>query len=95
MRVVWSAAARADVAKLRAYVARDNPTAAGRIALRVAESVETILPAHPAVGRPGRVPGTRELVVTGTPHVVPYRVRDGAVEVLRVFHGAQKWPETL
>jgi len=41
----------------------------------------------------GRVPGTRELVVTGTPYIVAYRVRDETVEILRVFHAARKWPE--
>ena len=47
------------------------------------------------MGRPGRVPGTREHMVTGTPYLLPYRVRDGVVEVLRVFHAARKWPEEL
>ena len=95
MRIVWAAAAREDMTSLRAYIARDNPAAAGRIALRVIEAVETVLPAHPAAGRPGRVPGTRELVVTGTPFIVPYRLRGGVVEVLRVYHGAQRWPEVF
>lgn len=95
MRIVWSPEAREDLARLRAYIAQDNPGAAGRIALRVIEGVETVLPAHPAAGRPGRVPGTRELVVTGTPFIVPYRLRGGAVEVLRVYHGAQRWPQVL
>ncbi len=44
------------------------------------------------MGRAGRVPGTRELVISGTPYIVPYRVRGGAVEVLRVFHAARRWP---
>jgi toxin ParE1/3/4 len=45
------------------------------------------------MGRPGRVPGTRELVVSDTPFILPYRVRDSAVEILAVFHGARQWPE--
>jgi toxin ParE1/3/4 len=59
---------------------------------RIATSVER-LATHPALGRTGRVPGTRELVVSGTPHLVAYRVRGETVEILRVFHGARKWPE--
>jgi plasmid stabilization system protein ParE len=47
------------------------------------------------MGRAGRVTGTRELVVAGTPYIVPYRVRVEAVEILRVFHAARKWPEKL
>ena len=54
-----------------------------------------LLAQHPALGRPGRVEGTRELVVPDTPYLVPYRVRGHAVEILRVFHGARKWPKKL
>ncbi len=45
------------------------------------------------MGRAGRVPGTRELLIPGTPYIIPYRVRAGAVEILRVFHAARRWPE--
>ena len=95
MNHVWSPEAIADLRHLRAHIAQNNPPAARRMALRIVEAVETILPAHPAAGRPGRVPGTREFVAAGTPFVVPYRVRGGVVEVLRVYHGAQRWPEGL
>jgi addiction module RelE/StbE family toxin len=74
------------------YFARDNPQGAARIVERIATSVDR-LATHPASGRPGRVPGTRELVISGTPYVVPYRVRDKTVQILRVFHAARKWPE--
>jgi plasmid stabilization system protein ParE len=47
------------------------------------------------LGRPGRVAGTRELVVPGTPYVIPYRVRSDRIEVIAVFHGRQKWPKRL
>jgi plasmid stabilization system protein ParE len=50
---------------------------------------------HPALGRPGRVPGTRELVVSGTPYILPYRVQGETVQILHVLHGAQRWPERL
>jgi toxin ParE1/3/4 len=49
---------------------------------------------HPALGRTGRVTGTRELVVVGTPYVVVYSIEASAVLVLRVLHGAQRWPTT-
>ena len=51
-----------------------------------------ILKRFPASGRPGRVAGTRELVVSRTPYIVPYRVRDDTVELLLVLHAARKWP---
>jgi toxin ParE1/3/4 len=47
------------------------------------------------MGRPGRVPGTREFVIARTPYVVPYRVRGDAIEILRVYHGARLWPAAL
>ncbi len=73
------------------FIARDNPAAAARVVGIIQRAVE-LLADHPALGRPGRVEGTRELVIPGTPYLVPYRVRGGAVEILRVFHGARKWP---
>jgi len=92
MIIVWSSAAIADLTQLRAHIENDNP-AAQRVALHIAHNVDTLLPANPQIGRPGRVPGTRELVIPKTPFVVPYRIRNGAIEVLRVYHGARRWPE--
>jgi toxin ParE1/3/4 len=65
--------------------------AAARMVERIASAVDQ-LARYPALGRPGRVPGTRELVISGTPYIVPYRVRRDVVEILRVFHAARKWP---
>jgi toxin ParE1/3/4 len=93
MIVSWSPAAVADLAQLRAYIAEDDPAAAQRIAHHIVHNVETLLPTNPQVGRPGRVPGTRELMIPKTPFIVPYRIVDGAMEVLRVYHGARRWPE--
>ena len=47
----------------------------------------------PGLGRPGRVPGTRELIVSGTRYIVPYRVKEDVVQIITVLHGAQKWPD--
>ena len=77
-----------------AYVARDDPEAEARLVERIAASVER-LKNHPALGRPGRLPNTRELVIAGTPYIVAYRVRGQAVEILRVFHGTRKWPRVI
>jgi toxin ParE1/3/4 len=64
------------------------------VAERILASV-SLLAEHPNLGRPGRVAGTRELVVPGTPYVIPYRVKANRLEVIAVFHGRQNWPETL
>lgn len=76
---------------VRAYIARDNPMAAARVALRIRDAVEQ-LSENPGIGRPGRVIDTRELVVAGTPYVLPYTVSGGEIIILRVLHGAQQWP---
>jgi toxin ParE1/3/4 len=93
MIVLWSPEAIADIASLRAYIAEDNPDAANRIALHIGHNVEQLLSSHPEMGRPGRVPGTRELVIPMTPYVVAYSIRDNRVQALRVYHGARRWPE--
>lgn len=95
MRLVWSSQAVDDLVTLREFIARDDPAAARKTALRIFEAVETLIPADPKVGRPGRVSGTRELVVARMPFIVPYRLSEGTIEVLRVFHGARRWPDRL
>ena len=94
MNIIWSPRAIEHLAHLRAYIARDNPKAANRIAGALLEAVER-LAELPNLGRPGRVTGTRELVVPATPYVIPYRVRGDRLEVVAVFHGRQKWPKRL
>ena len=94
MTIVWSARALRHLAGLRDFIARDRPSAAQEIAVAILSSVD-LLAEQPALGRPGRVPGTRELVVPGTPYLVPYRVRGDRLEVIAVFHGRQRWPDKL
>jgi toxin ParE1/3/4 len=74
------------------YISEESPAAAARTVTAIVEAVAH-LSRFPSLGRPGRVAGTRELVVTGTPYIIPYQVRGDAVEILRVFHAARKWPE--
>jgi toxin ParE1/3/4 len=95
MTPIWSPEAIADLVGLRAYIEQDDPGAAQRVALHIIHNVETLLPNSPEMGRPGRVPGTRELVIPRTPFIVPYRLVGNAVHVLRIFHAARHWPETF
>ena len=94
MKVVWSPRAIAHLVELRAHIARDQPNAAARVAGTLLAAVDRLADA-PGLGRPGRVAGTRELVVPGTPYVIPYRARGDRVEIVAVFHGRQKWPKRL
>jgi len=90
MRLEWTRPALNDLIEAADFIASDNPQAAQRMAERVREAVEH-LPDQPNMGRPGRMAGTRELVVTGTPFLVIYWVRGAAVQILRVLHHARKW----
>ena len=94
MRVRWLRRALANLDEEAEYIAEDDPRAAGRVVLNILRAVD-LLKKNPALGRAGRVAGTREVVATGTPYIVPYRVRGEAVEILRVFHAARKWPEKI
>ena len=94
MRVEWLSLALADLNAEAEYIARENPSAAERMVDNIFGATGR-LASFPAMGRPGRVPGTRELVVSNTPYIVPYRVRGQSVEVIRVLHGARKWPKKL
>jgi toxin ParE1/3/4 len=92
VRVRWLRTALANLDAEAECIAEDNPAAPGRVVQRISRAVD-LLRENPAMGRAGRVAGTRELVVAETPYIIPYRVRGDAVEILRVFHAARKWPE--
>jgi toxin ParE1/3/4 len=90
MKIKWHRLARQDLRQVRAYIARDDPKAAAKVARRLREAIER-LPDNPALGRPGRVIDTRELVVTGTPYLAPYTVENDEIVILRILHGARQW----
>ena len=94
MTIVWTRRAVRHLAALRAFIARDSSRHAERVAMQILEAVE-LLAGKPSIGRPGRLTGTRDLVVAGTPYGVPYRIRNGRLELIAVFHGRQKWPSKL
>jgi toxin ParE1/3/4 len=94
VRVKWLRIALANLNDEAEYIAQDNPAAAIRVAESIQQAVEN-LRLFPAMGRPGRVLGTRELVVPGTPYIIPYRVRNNEIEILRVFHASRRWPKSF
>jgi toxin ParE1/3/4 len=93
MTLAWSPEAIDDLASLRVNISLDDPAAAKRVALHILHCVEQLLTQNPRLGHPGRVPGTRELVIPKTPFVVPYRVQNEVLQVLRVYHHARRWPK--
>ena len=88
----WLRRAERDLDQVEAYIAQDNPQAAIAMVLTIIAAVER-LDAFPGMGRAGRVEGTKELVVDGTPYIVPYRKKGERVEILRVYHTSRQWPE--
>jgi toxin ParE1/3/4 len=94
LRVRWLQQALLDLDEIEGYIARDHTAAAGEVILKIIEAV-SLLRAQQGIGRAGRVPGTKELVVPGLPYIVPYRVKDEVVQVLRVYHTSRKWPTRL
>ena len=92
MRIRWTQPAVNDLTSISDYLDKhDSAATARRIALAIYECVNS-LKRFPRSGRTGRVADTRELVITGLPYVIVYRIREDVVEINRILHGAQKWP---
>jgi addiction module RelE/StbE family toxin len=94
MKVVLSPQAREDLREIFLYIAEDNPHAARLVQTRIKERVAE-LRNNPHIGRPGRVPGTRELVILRTPYLAPYQVTGDTIQILRVYHSSRQWPESF
>lgn len=94
MKIGWHAQARLDLVNIVRYVAEDNLDAALRLRDAIRGQI-ALLAEMPEMGRRGRVPGTRELVIAGTRYVVPYMAIKNEVVILRVLHGARDWPESF
>ncbi len=76
------------------YIAEDSPMAAADVAQKIWNTTKK-LATHPGMGRPGRVEGTRELIIPGLPFILPYVERAGVIVILRVMHTSMKWPKTF
>ena len=92
MKLAWTRVAVEDLGHAYEYISAENPSAAASVIKRI-ETAAKALEAFSQIGRPGRVEGTRELVVSETPFILPYRVFKNRVEILAVIHAARRWPE--
>jgi toxin ParE1/3/4 len=88
----WTHTAVTDLDSAYEYIAADDPEAARRVIERI-ETAVAVLSRHPEAGRAGRIRGTRELVVSGTPFIVPHRFRRDTIQILAVVHASRKWPK--
>lgn len=92
MKIVYTKLAQSDLSDLVDYLSLTSADSALKVLEKLEDSL-TLLSEHPEMGRPGRVPETRELVVPDTSYIIPYKVEGELLVVLRVYHAARKWPE--
>ena len=95
MQLKWTDLAVTDLEKIEVHIAQENsPTVAIDVVINIIDSSHLILSEHPRAGRQGRLKNTRELVINGLPFIVIYRenIRANCLEILRVLHDAQQWP---
>ena len=89
MNIRWTEEAAANLEHISLYIAEDNLEAALKTVSTIYERIEQ-LSTFPNRGRMGREPGTRELVLSPLPYIVAYRVKESTVEILHIWHGAQR-----
>jgi len=94
LEIRWLREAIRNMVEEGEYIALDDPDMAREVTRRIRAAVDN-LAQFPHLGRPGRVSGTRELVVPKTSYIVPYRVYEDHVEIVRVLHAARKWPKNF
>ena len=90
MKVWWTRPALNDLLEAQTYIAQHNPQAAHTVAQRLWDSAQQLAD-HSQIGRAGHTHGTREWVVAHTPYLIVYRLRDGTVEILRLWHARRDW----
>ena len=95
LKLLWTRPALSDLRALHADTARDNERTANAMIARIVDRAERQLLRLLESGRPGRIPKTRELVISGTPYVLPYRIVGDTIHILRVFDSARRWPDEL
>lgn len=93
-RLLWTRRALRRLESIGDFIAADSPKAAAKVMLRL-QAVTANLRTHPAIGRTGRIAGTRELVLPDLPYIIAYRVTAANVQILSIVHASQRWPENL
>jgi len=94
VKIRWTAVAADDLKSVHEYLSEHAPGRADAIINRILSSID-VLEQYPNLGRKGRLEGTRELAITGTPFIVFYRLQENQIEILGVLRAARKWPDAL
>jgi len=92
MQIKWLRTALRNLDDEITFIAAENPQAAQQTLSRILTAI-ALLETQPSLGHPGRIPGTRELVVTNSRYLIPYRVNQQSIEILRVFHTSRRLPQ--
>jgi addiction module RelE/StbE family toxin len=92
MQVKWLRRALRNLEQARNYVFQDNPTAAQELILKI-QNAANQLQNYPFMGKNGRVEGTKELIISNSPYILIYRIKEESVEVLRILHTSKRYPE--
>lgn len=95
MRITWTTYALTDLQHIYQFINQDSPQAATAVLVAIRRAIRGQLLHSPLAGRTGRVQGTRELVIPRLPFIVAYRIKGDQIQILRVLHGAQRWPNAL
>ncbi len=93
MRVSWTRQALDDLRHLHEYISEESPQAAGEMVSRIHQAATVNLKEHPRMGKKGRVPGTRELVLAGTPYLLVYVLAEPEIHIVTVLHASRRWPD--
>lgn len=91
MLIEWSVPAKADLKEAVAYIQQDDCDTTQHVAQKIITATQRLAD-FPGSGRPGRIEGTRELVISGLPYVIPYIIENERVVILRVLHTSMHWP---
>jgi len=94
MKIRWTKRAIRNFESIHTYIAGDSPGSAAHVSTAILDATAR-LERFPQSGRPGRIEGTRELVVPGLPYIIPYRIVDDVILILSVIHASRIWPKKL
>ncbi len=94
MNISWTKLALSDLDEAYNYIVVNNPDIANQTIERIEKALDALV-LYPDMGRIGRVVGTRELIITRTPFILPYRIQGNQIEILAVVHAARRWPKAF
>ena len=95
MKLKWTKQALSDIEGIDEFIKNESSVEVSKRIIKTIQTSVKTLKEFPHLGRAGRSPDTRELIIPNTTYIVPYRVRDQELQILAVFHASRRWPETF